>query len=117
MNHRYVLAGGLVLALFGISLLSAQEPKQPAAKGKLPAYWSKLGLSADQRASAVKITGEYGAKIDALKAQIHDLEKQEKAELEKVLTDEQKKKLRDLIATKAGIDIKDDKKEDKKDKN
>ena len=70
------------------------------AKGSLPTYWSRLSLTEEQKTRTLTIRAEYRTKIDALKQQIAQLEKQERGELEKVLTSDQKEALRKLIASK-----------------
>jgi hypothetical protein len=65
-------------------------------KGTLPTYYKKLGLSEDQTQKVYKIRGRYRAKIDALMAQVKELQQQEKADLENLLTEAQKARLKEL---------------------
>src|SRR5438876_34730 len=95
------LFAGVVLALsVGATglLIGADEkkPDEPKAKGMLPANWKQLGLTKDQVQEVYKIQTKYTTEIDKLKAQIDKLKAEEKVELEKVLTEEQKKKLKDI---------------------
>jgi hypothetical protein len=90
-------------------------------KGVLPAHFKKLGLSDDQTQKIYKIQANYNAKVDALAAQIKDLKTKEKQEVEDVLTDAQKARLKELRSgeTKDKDPVKDkdpakDKGEDKK---
>jgi hypothetical protein len=87
-----LLAGGL---LFG-----EQQPTSKA-KGKLPRYWTKLGLSDEQRSKVAGIQATYKVKIDALRAEISKLQEEERRELGKVLTDAQKEELKKIIANQA----------------
>jgi hypothetical protein len=83
-----------LLTLFAFLLvlgtLAAQE--QPT----LPMHFNKLALSKDQQEKVLKVRGEYDAKFAALRKQLQDLEVQEKAAVEKLLTDSQKVKLKEL---------------------
>lgn len=56
----------------------------------------KLGLSKDQEEKILKVRSDYDAKFAALRKQLQDLEVQEKAAVEKLLTDAQKAKLKEL---------------------
>lgn len=73
-----------------------KKPDEPKVKGFLPQNWGKLGLSADQKQDIYRIQAKYNAEIDSLKAKIDKLKEEEKAAMEKVLTDEQKKKLKEI---------------------
>jgi hypothetical protein len=85
----------VVLALLCLGgPISGEEPK--GRKPTLPSKWGKLGLSEEQRQKVRSIRTDYASRIDALRKQIAALEKEEKAELYKVLTDGQKTRLREL---------------------
>jgi hypothetical protein len=94
--------GAVVLAASVVAsswLVGADEkkPDDPVkVKGTLPAHWRQLGLSADQVQEVYKIQAKYNAKIDKLKAEIEALKSEEDTERYKVLTDEQKKRLKEL---------------------
>lgn len=101
-----VLSGGLL----------GQDKKDAPVKGQLPAQWKKLGLNDDQVKKIYSVQTEYRGKIADLKEKIKDLEKQERSEMEKVLTDGQKARLKEILLEKAPADSKkDDKKDEKKD--
>ncbi len=89
------------VALLG-GLLLGQDKKPDdsatAARASLPTHFKRLGLSPEQEQNARKIHGEYQAKIRALRKQIADLQKEERQKLDKVLTAEQRTRLRDLRA-------------------
>jgi hypothetical protein len=94
-----VLAG--LVAIGG--WLLAQDPKKDPDKdptirvrGTLPPHFKSLGLTDDQKQNVYKLRNRYTAKIDALKQQIHDLQEEEKDALEKLLTEGQKARLREL---------------------
>jgi hypothetical protein len=74
---------------------SPDEPP-PRMKGVLPPNFKKLGLTDEQTREIYKIRGTYAAKVEALKQQIRDLHTQEMGEIEKLLTEAQKLRLREL---------------------
>src|SRR5260370_35824813 len=86
--------------------LLGQDEKSATPKGKqtLPKYWSKLGLSNDQKQKGFAVQADYGTKIDALQQQVKTLQKQERVEVEKILTADQRKQLSELVAGKPLID-------------
>jgi hypothetical protein len=129
--------GVLLLLVVSGGWLLSDEPKKsddppPRVKGMLPAHFKQLGLSQDQVREIYKIQSVYGAKVDVLVQKIRELKAEEKGEIDKLLTDAQRARLRELKAgddgtsktkepaTKADTDKKDttDKKPapDKKDK-
>src|SRR5438270_5643926 len=91
---KFTLGGLLAVALIGGGFLFGDDPK-PKGGGKLPANWSKLGLSDEQKRTIHSIQSEYKGKIDELQAQIDQLRKKERSEMSKVLTDAQKARLRE----------------------
>ena len=93
---------GLILCSLVVCAVAwGQEPKSEGkAKGQLPPNWGKLGLSDDQKQQVYKIQTKYRAEIDALDAKMKDLRKQQSAALEKLLTDSQKARLREIVASK-----------------
>lgn len=104
----------LAFALVMSGGLLGQDKKDAPVKGQLPAQWKKLGLNDDQVKKIYGVQTEYRGKINELKDKIKDLEKQERAEMEKVLTDAQKARLKEILLEKAPADSKTDKKDDKK---
>src|SRR5262245_42545851 len=104
----------LVLALMLSGGLFGDDKKDAPVKGQLPANWKKLGLSDDQVKKIYSVQTDFRGKIGDLKEKIKDLEKQERVEMEKVLTDAQKARLKEILLEKAPTDKKDDKKDDKK---
>lgn len=104
---------GLAVLTLGILLagsLIGQEPKQappPKATGRLPVNWSKIGLTAEQKEKIYGIQAAHREKIEQLRKELREVEKKQCDAMEKVLTDSQKARLRELAAEKAP---KDDKK-------
>ncbi len=100
---RTMIAAGVVgisVALLAVGQGFSQQEKAdapPAVKGKLPKNFSKLGLSDEQRQKIFSIEADYSTKIDGLRKQIKTLQAQQKGDLEKVLTDDQKAALTRLI--------------------
>jgi Spy/CpxP family protein refolding chaperone len=77
-----------------------RKESAPRGRGALPANWSKLGLSDEQKQQIHSIQAEYSAKIDDLRQQMRKLEKEERAEMAKVLTDAQRARLREIMNEK-----------------
>ena len=81
---------------------SGQDAKSDSkARGQLPAKWNKLGLTDQQKQKVYSIQSSYRAKVQDLEAKIKDLRKHERTEMEAVLTDAQKTRLRELLLEKA----------------
>jgi len=70
-------------------------------QGALPANYSKLGLSDDQKKKVREIRSEYNSKIADLEERIKDLRKKERLAMEDVLTDTQRARLKELVLEKA----------------
>ena len=96
-----VLAGIALLAtllLMSSDDAQSQEKKEGKVKGQLPAGWSKLELTASQKEDIYKINAEYKEKTDKLKEEIKKLDAEHNKKRLAVLTDDQKKKLVDLVS-------------------
>ena len=78
-----------------------QKDTKAVKVGKLPAYYSRLGLSDDQKKKVQQIQGEYQPKIQELENQIKELKKKERLAVEEVLTDAQRARLREILLEKA----------------
>lgn len=92
----------LVVVLMGAAFLTADDSKPPPARGRqLPPNWAKIGLSTDQKEKIYSIQAEYRTKIDELNRQISELRKKQNRELETVLTEAQKARLREILLEKA----------------
>jgi len=94
----------LVVALLAGGLLYGDDDKAPPKKASLPTGWSKLGLNAEQKQKIQTIQNDYRARIDALRKQIADLQQQERADLVKVLTPVQRKRLEQILGLKGDSD-------------
>ena len=86
-----VLAGGW---LMGDDKKPADPPK---VKGQLPAHFKKLGLSDKQIQQIYKIESDYHQQISVLQQKIDDLKKAEHLDVDDVLTEEQKTRLKELL--------------------
>jgi hypothetical protein len=96
--------------LLGVSLLpgvvSRSEPKAPSklvektekavSAPRLPPYFAQIGLSTDQRARVLKVRQDYAPRIERLEQELADLTSQRDAEVEALLTTDQKSKLESL---------------------
>jgi hypothetical protein len=91
-----LLTGIIVLTGNGLYSQDKKDDTAPKVKVALPAGWGKLELTADQKASIHKVQIKYKEDIDKLKDKIKDLQTEEKQEMVKLLTPEQKKKLQEL---------------------
>ncbi len=119
MPRMRILAGMLTLSLLsGSLLLGGDDPKKdpPPATHKLPINYSKLGLTAEQKKKIYAIEDEYDPKIAALKKQIEDLTQEKKTKTHDVLTDDQKKRLKEIRDTADGDKPKEEKPKDDKPK-
>ena len=90
----------LVLAV-GCGGEAKKDDKKPEdtttkARGQLPAHFKKLGLRDDQIQKVYRVRAEYKTKTEELKKQIDRLKTEEKDALEKILTPEQLKRLKEL---------------------
>ncbi len=84
-----------VFVLTGL-LTGADEKKADPPKGKLPADWKKLGLTDAQTKDIYAIEADYGPKIEDLENQVKKLKDERFEKMVKVLTPEQKARLKDI---------------------
>jgi Spy/CpxP family protein refolding chaperone len=118
MSRLRVVLLGAAMFLLSTPWLAGQDKKdsdkdpakagEPAAKakGQLPTYWKQLSLSDDQKKKVYEVQSSFRAKLDALDKQMKDLKDQERKELEKLLTDAQKARLREIITSKSPAETK-----------
>jgi hypothetical protein len=92
----------LVIVFAGSNWLLADDAKKdpPSVKRTLPPGFNKLGLSEQQKQKVFATRAEYRTKIDELRKQIQDLEAKERGELQTILTDAQKARLKEVLAEK-----------------
>lgn len=98
---RGLLGLAALILVMGGSLLGQDKKDTAKAKGTLPQNWSKIGLTDAQKQDIYKVQTEYRGKIEDLQAQIKKLQNDERAELQKVLTDAQKARLKEILLEKA----------------
>ncbi|GIW81296.1 MAG: hypothetical protein KatS3mg105_3103 [Gemmatales bacterium] len=95
MSRSRFLAGLLAVSLLFVGGLSGQEKKK-AFKGRLPAGWSKLGITDKQRQSIYAVQKKYYDKIKELERQIEELKTAEREEMIALLSDLQKQRLKEI---------------------
>jgi hypothetical protein len=76
---------------------TAAKKERADPRGPLPAYYRNV-IDGAQREKAYKIFDEYEPKIDELKAQLKALVAKRDAEVEALLTAEQKSRIKELAA-------------------
>lgn len=86
---RVATAWVLGMALVGAAHAQEAKPKEDKIRHYLPAYWSKI-VSAAQRAAIYAIQDKHGAEINRLKSQLKAAEEKQFAEMEAVLSADQK---------------------------
>jgi Spy/CpxP family protein refolding chaperone len=123
MRLARVIAGvGLltVLALLGSGGVQSQDQEKAKpdkkAAGGLPRYWDQLGLTDTQRAEVIKLAREQRDKVDKLREEIRKLDEQYAQKRVAVLTDDQRKKLIDVLAGEPKEKPKDNSNEKAKEK-
>ena len=107
MKNVRLIVGMFVLVGLMTPIVLAQEKGKDTTRGKraqLPANYSKLGLTADQKTKILEIRDKALLKIEDLDKQIREIRDHERKEYEAVLTDAQKARLRELLASKAPQD-------------
>jgi len=102
MRLARALAGCALLAtlvLLSSDGVQSQEKKEGGKiKGQLPQGWAKLDLTAAQKEEIYRLNREYKDKTDKLNDEIKKLNEELAKKRVGVLTDEQRKKLIDLVA-------------------
>lgn len=102
----------LVVGMFWSGLLMGDDKKtekDPIIISKrLPANYSKLGLSQKQKNDIYRVRAKYETEIQELQQKINELRDQQKIAFERVLTPSQKARLREILVgsdkAKAGDD-------------
>lgn len=89
------LLAGIVLAC-NTGLHSQEKKDPPKVKGQLPQNWGKLDLSVDQKQAIYKVQAKYKEDIAKLQEKIKEMQAEERREMVKLLTDDQKKKLSEI---------------------
>jgi hypothetical protein len=101
MSRRCIAVLALLTASAWLLAQDTPDVKKPPeaptkVRGYLPKYFKSLGLSDEQKQTIYKLRASYAAKVDALTEQIRALHKAEAAEIDKLLTDAQKARLKEL---------------------
>ena len=114
----YRLVGLMSLVLCGLLLAvstGATQDKKGKAKGMLPAGWTKIGLSDEQKGKIYSIQSEFKAKAKNLEEQLAALKAAELTEMRKVLTEDQKTALAKVLLGDDAVKVKEKSKDkDKK---
>jgi Spy/CpxP family protein refolding chaperone len=97
MYRLSVFVGAVILATAFLVSTGASQDAKTKTKAYLPPGWKSLGLSKEQAFEIAKIHNNYKSKIKALDDQIQEMKVQEKQEMVKLLTEDQKDKLRKLV--------------------
>jgi hypothetical protein len=101
MSRTLSLIGSVCLLTALVTLTTAQDTKAPAKpKGRLPAYYGDVVTEA-QRGQIYTIQGKYNDQIKKLQEEIKTLADKRDAEIEGLLTAEQKTKI-DTLKAEAG---------------
>jgi hypothetical protein len=95
-----VIAAAIAVGGYVVAQEIKKEGPAARARGQLPQHWSRLGLTDTQKQDAYKIQNQYDAQVQELEAQIKALRAKELAELGKLLTADQKKRLREILDEK-----------------
>lgn len=96
---RSACLGGLLLLLAGGFLVAQEADKK--ASGRLPNNYGKIGLTDWQKQKIYSAQEKYGAQIDALVKQVELLREKRDAEIDGVLTPEQRDNLKKLVGETA----------------
>lgn len=105
--------GGLLAAIIGATILlqaystrvsvaqdsdkNDKSTKRAGPRGRLPANWTKLDISENQREKIYAIQKRARELIEPLQAQIDEIESRRDAEMLAVLSKEQREKLRQIM--------------------
>lgn len=74
------------------------ETKTSTYRKRLPNYYGQVGLSAKQKDEVYSVQKSYHDQIEALRQQIADLESKRDAEVRDVLSEDQQKKVDELVS-------------------
>jgi Spy/CpxP family protein refolding chaperone len=96
----FVLLAGIVL-LASNGLYSQEKKDPPKIKGTLPPGWAKLELTAEQKLNIYKTMAKYKEDIAKMEEKIKEMKLEERREMVKFLTPEQKKKLEEAATGEA----------------
>jgi Spy/CpxP family protein refolding chaperone len=86
--------------LHGQAKKDDKKEEAPTIKGVLPPNFGKIGLSEEQKQKIYKIQADARTKLLELQKKLDELKGKEKEDMLSVLTDEQKKKLKEILEGK-----------------
>lgn len=92
-----ILATAVISAQDGLQTVAVQKKKRRKLRGRLPNYYGKAGVTKTQRKQIYAIQAMYRDRLQALQDQIDELKAKQAAEIEAVLTDAQKKKVKAFV--------------------
>jgi len=87
--------------LHGQAKKDDKKEEAPTIKGVLPPNFGKIGLSEEQKQKIYKIQADARTKLLELQKKLDEMKAKEKEDLLSVLTDEQKKKLKEILEAKS----------------
>ena len=115
-SRRVRVALIAIIVVAAVGTLSGQDNKTdlPADKAAakrpaLPLYWDRLGLTEEQQAEVLRLTAEYRPKRQRLLDELGRLDAELARKRVAVLTDDQKRKLVDLVGAEPPKDRPGDK--------
>jgi Spy/CpxP family protein refolding chaperone len=114
MKRVFFAATLFATMVFLSGSVTGQDKKDKAKQPQLPAGWKALGLSDEQKSKVYAIQGEYREKMAALQRQLDEMKKEQTEKMLNVLTDEQRKQLREAALKKVDPKGSDKKPTDKK---
>jgi hypothetical protein len=119
MSRLRFVGSMLVVGLLTSGFLMGEDKKPDAKetifiKARLPAGYSKLGLSDKQKKKIYETRATYAAQIEKLQQQIADLREKEKMDVENVLTEGQKARLKEIRSGGKTKEVSDKPSENKK---
>lgn len=114
MNRVQIVASLFAVALCASGYLMGDDKKtekEPViVKASLPRYFKQLGLNDRQKKQIYRVRATYATKIEELQRQIDALKEQERTDLDNILTEAQKARLKEL---RSGSSAKDNEIKDK----
>jgi hypothetical protein len=122
MRRLGLAVAGLGFVLLTSGVLLGQDkkgddkdsPPVTVIRGNLPQHFKRLGLSDSQKNQMLRVLAKYHGKIGEMEQKIKELKAEEKEEMEKLLTDSQRTRLRELRSGEGSTTREKSKTEEKK---
>jgi len=92
-----LLAGFACLSADSLQSQEKKDAPPSKAKGFLPSSYGKIGLTDDQKQEIYKVQAKYKEEVKKLEDKIAEVRIEERKEINKVLTPDQRKKLAEVI--------------------